>query len=378
MHKYVLIPDSFKGTMSSADICRVVAEEICLQNPGASIVSIPVADGGEGTVEAFLTAIPGGKRIEAPCKGPYMEDITGFYAMLPGDIAVVEMAAAAGLPMVGENRHAEKTTTYGVGQLIADALSRGARQIVLGLGGSATNDGGCGAAAALGVQFFNAAGETFVPVGGTLQDIASVSVDNVLPSVKEIPFMTMCDIDNPLCGPTGASAVFGPQKGADPAMVQHLDAGLRHMAQIVRRDLGIDILDVPGSGAAGGFGGGSVAFFGAQLRMGIDIVLDLTHFDAIAADADLVITGEGKLDSQSLRGKVVIGVARRAKALGVPVAALVGASETEIAAAYAEGVAGVFPINPVPEPFEVVRYHSEENLRFTARNLVHFMTALGR
>jgi len=265
-----------------------------------------------------------------------------------------------------------------VGQLIADALSRGARQIVLGLGGSATNDGGCGAAAALGVQFFNAAGETFVPVGGTLQDIASVSVDNVLPSVKEIPFMTMCDIDNPLCGPTGASAVFGPQKGADPAMVQHLDAGLRHMAQIVRRELGIDILDVPGSGAAGGFGGGSVAFFGAQLRMGIDIVLDLTHFDAIAADADLVITGEGKLDSQSLRGKVVIGVARRAKALGVPVAALVGASETEIAAAYAEGVAGVFPINPMPELFEVVRYHSEENLRFTARNLVHFMTALGR
>ena len=375
MSKYVLIPDSFKGTMSSAAICRVMAQEIRALEPDAQIVSVPVADGGEGTVEAFLTAM-GGQRIEVACKGPYFEDITGYFAMLPGDIAVVEMAVAAGLPMVGQRRNAEATTTYGVGQLIDAALDHGARQVILGLGGSATNDGGCGAAAALGVEFRNAAGERFVPVGGTLKDIASVSAAHVHPRISCVPFTTMCDIDNPLCGESGASAVFGPQKGADEAMVARLDAGLRHLAEVAERDLGRRILDLPGSGAAGGFGGGSVAFFNSTLRMGIDIVLDVTRFDSLAADADLVLTGEGKLDSQSLRGKVVIGVARRAKPLGVPVAALVGASETDIDAAYDEGVSGVFPINPLPQPFEEVREHVEENLRFTVRNLLRYTECL--
>lgn len=375
MSKYVLIPDSFKGTMSSAAICRVMAQEIRALEPDARIVSVPVADGGEGTVEAFLTAV-GGQRIEVACKGPYFEDITGYFAMLPGDIAVVEMAVAAGLPMVGQRRNAEATTTYGVGQLIAAALDRGARQVILGLGGSATNDGGCGAAAALGVEFRNAAGELFVPVGGTLKDIASVSAARAHPQISCVPFTAMCDIDNPLCGESGASAVFGPQKGADEAMVARLDAGLRHLAEVAERDLGRRILDLPGSGAAGGFGGGSVAFFNSVLRMGIDIVLDVTRFDSLAADADLVLTGEGKLDSQSLRGKVVIGVARRAKPLGVPVAALVGASETDIDAAYDEGVSGVFPINPLPQPFEEVREHVEENLRFTVRNLLRYTECL--
>ncbi len=375
MSKYVLIPDSFKGTMSSAAICRVMAQEIRALEPDAQIVSVPVADGGEGTVEAFLTAV-GGQRIEVACKGPYFEDITGYFAMLPGDIAVVEMAVAAGLPMVGQRRNAEATTTYGVGQLIAAALDHGARQVILGLGGSATNDGGCGAAAALGVEFRNAAGELFVPVGGTLKDIASVSAAHAHPRISCVPFTAMCDIDNPLCGESGASAVFGPQKGADEAMVARLDAGLRHLAEVAERDLGRRILDLPGSGAAGGFGGGSVAFFNSTLRMGIDIVLDVTRFDSLAADADLVLTGEGKLDSQSLRGKVVIGVARRAKPLGVPVAALVGASEPGIDAAYDEGVSGVFPINPLPQPFEEVREHVEENLRFTVRNLLRYTECL--
>ena len=375
MSKYVLIPDSFKGTLSSAAICRAMAQEICALEPDARIVSIPVADGGEGTVEAFLTAV-GGDRVEVACKGPYFEDITGYFAMLPGDIAVVEMAVAAGLPMVGERRNAEATTTYGVGQLVAAALDRGARQVILGLGGSATNDGGCGAAAALGVEIRNAEGETFIPVGGTLKDIASVSLAHAHPLIKNVPFTTMCDIDNPLCGETGASAVFGPQKGADEAMVARLDAGLQHLADVVACDLKRDILHLPGSGAAGGFGGGSVAFFDSTLRMGIDIVLDITQFDRLAADADLVLTGEGKLDGQSLRGKVVIGVARRAKQLGVPVAALVGGSETDINAVYEEGVSGVFPINPAPQPFEVVREHAEENLRFTVSNLMRYTERL--
>ena len=375
MSKYVLIPDSFKGTLSSTAICRIMSEEILALEPNAQIFSIPVADGGEGTVEAFLTAV-GGERIEVSCKDPYFEDITGYFAMLPGGIAVVEMAVAAGLPMVGERRNAEAATTYGVGQLIRAALDRGARQVILGLGGSATNDGGCGAAAALGVEFRNAAGELFVPVGGTLKDIASVSAAHLYHLAKHVPFTTMCDIDNPLCGVTGASAVFGPQKGADDAMVIRLDEGLRHLADVVNRDLGRDILNLPGSGAAGGFGGGSVAFFDSTLRMGIDIVLDITRFDHLAADADLILTGEGRLDSQSLRGKVVIGVARRAKHLGVPVAALVGASETGIAAVYDEGISGVFPINPIPQPFETVREHTEENLRFTVSNLMRYTARL--
>lgn len=377
MKKFILIPDSFKGTMSSVEICAIVGEEIRAKYPDAEIVSIPVADGGEGTVDAFLTAV-GGQRIEVACKGPYMEDITGFYGLLPDGTAVIEMAAAAGLPMVGERRHAEQTTTYGVGQLIAHAAHHGAKAIVLGLGGSATNDGGCGCAAALGVRFLDENGEPYTPVGGTLDKLSAVDISRLDPAVAALSFTTMCDIDNPMCGPNGASAVFGPQKGADPDMVAVLDANLLHLAEIIKRDLGRDVLTVPGGGAAGAFGAGSVAFFDSQLRMGIETVLDLTGFDAQAADADLVITGEGKLDSQSLRGKVVIGVARRAKKANVPVAALVGASETEIEGAYAEGVAGVFPINPAPKTFDEVKGECRKNLRFTARNLLHFVAALER
>ena len=249
---------------------------------------------------------------------------------------------------------------------------------MLALGGSATNDGGCGAAAAVGVKFYRATGESFVPVGGTLKDIHRIDTSGMDPAVRSILILTMCDIDNPLCGPTGASAVFGPQKGADAAMVRRLDDGLRHLAALLERDVGRDVLNLPGGGAAGGFGAGAAAFFESPLQMGIDVVLALTDFDRRAADAALVITGEGRLDSQSLRGKVVVGVARRAKALGVPVAALVGGSDTDVAAVYGEGVSGVFPINPLPQPFSEVRAHCRENLRFTAENLMRFYRAVRR
>lgn len=375
MKKVVLIPDSFKGTMSSAQICGILAEELRAAQPGAEVVSIPVADGGEGTVDAMLAAV-GGERIETACCGPFMERIIGFYGLLPDGTAVIEMAAAAGLPLVGDRLRPDRTTTYGVGELIADALERGARRLVIGLGGSATNDGGCGAAAALGVQFFKEDGTVFVPTGGTLSEIAHISVAELSPALREAEIVTMCDIDNPLCGPAGASAVFAPQKGATPEMVDTLDAGLRHLAKIVKKDLQRDILRIPGGGAAGGMGAGTVAFFGSTLQMGIETVLDVADFDTVAADADLIITGEGRLDAQSLRGKVVIGVARRAKKLGVPVAALVGAAERGIADAYKAGVSGVFPINPEPKPFSEVRGESEENLRFTARNLIHFIGCL--
>ena len=375
MSRYVLIPDSFKGTLSSLEICQIVTEEILTLEPDAEICAIPVADGGEGTVDAFLSAV-GGQRVTLHCTGPWGEPVSAFYGLLPDGSAVIEMAAAAGLPLAGDRRDPEKTTTFGVGQLMAHAAAHGARQIVLALGGSATNDGGCGAAAALGVTFYDDRGEPFVPVGGTLRRIARVSADRLDPALRRIPVVTMCDIDNTLCGPSGAAAVFGPQKGADEAMVRRLDEGLLHLARVIRRDLGPEVLTLPGGGAAGGFGAGAAAFFGSPLRVGIDVVLDLTEFDRRAVGADLIMTGEGRLDSQSLRGKVVIGVARRAKALGVPVAALVGGSETDIAAAYEAGVSGVFPINPLPLPFEEVRLHCRENLRFTAGNLLRFYRSI--
>ena len=248
MHKYILIPDSFKGTLSARDFCAVAREAIGRADPGAQVLSIPLADGGEGTVEAFLAAC-GGQRIECPCAGPYGGTAPGFYGLLPDGTAVVELAAAAGLPLAGTDLHPADATTYGVGQLLLHAARHGARRLLLGLGGSATNDGGCGAAAALGVEFYDSRGRTFVPIGGTLVDIHRICAENLEPLP---PVTVLCDVDNPLCGPRGAAAVFGPQKGADPDMVQLLDAGLAHLAAVLRRDTGRDVLDMPGGGAAGG------------------------------------------------------------------------------------------------------------------------------
>lgn len=377
MAKYVLIPDSFKGTLSSEDICRIASEEILRLEPEAEICAIPVADGGEGTVDAFLAAV-GGTRAEVPCTGPCGQEVMGFYGLLPDGTAVVEMAAAAGLPLAGACRDPEKTTTYGVGQLMAHALSRGAKRLVLGLGGSATNDGGCGAAAALGAEFLDEEGRAFVPTGGTLTQIAHIRMKGLRETLAGAEVTVMCDIDNPLCGPAGAAAVFGPQKGADAAMVARMDAGLRHLAETLEKDVGMEVLTLAGGGSAGGFGAGAAAFFGGQLRMGIDVVLDLTDFDRKCRSASLVITGEGHLDSQSLRGKTVVGVARRARALGVPAAALVGGCETALDAVYAEGVSGVFPIHPALCTWPQAAARTEEDLRFTMGNLLRFMAALRR
>lgn len=377
MAKYVLIPDSFKGTLSSEDICRIASEEILRLEPEAEICAIPVADGGEGTVDAFLAAV-GGTRAEVPCTGPCGQEVMGFYGLLPDGTAVVEMAAAAGLPLAGACRDPEKTTTYGVGQLMAHALSRGAKRLVLGLGGSATNDGGCGAAAALGAEFLDAEGRAFVPTGGTLTQIAHIRMKGLRETLAGAEVTVMCDIDNPLCGPAGAAAVFGPQKGADAAMVARMDAGLRYLAEMLEKDVGMAVLALAGGGSAGGFGAGAAAFFGGQLRMGIDVVLDLTDFDRKCRGASLVITGEGHLDSQSLRGKTVVGVARRARALGVPAAALVGGCETALDAVYAEGVSGVFPIHPALCTWPQAAARTEEDLRFTMGNLLRFMAALRR
>lgn len=368
--KIVLMPDSFKGTLSARDFCAVAEEEIKKLHPAAEVLSLPVADGGEGTVDAFLTAV-GGQRMEVACQDPYGREIMGFYGLLEDGTAIVEMAAAAGLPLVGEEKNPALTSTYGVGQLIAHAAYKGAKTIVLGLGGSATNDGGCGCAAALGVQFLNEMGKTFIPTGGTLKDIAQIDIRGLDPAVKALPITAMCDIDNPLCGKEGAAAVFAPQKGADEKMVDMLDDGLRHFAHVVRRDVGVDVLSVAGAGAAGGFGAGALALLGGKLQRGFDTVLSVTEFHRRAKGADLVITGEGRLDSQSLRGKVVLEVAKNAAALGAETIALVGAVEEGcIPVALKAGLTAVHSINPPHAKFEDVRHHAAENLRMTIRRVV--------
>ena len=376
MRKAVLIPDSFKGTMSSAEIISIMKERILAYHPQCSIVSIPVADGGEGSVDSFLTAL-GGERITLKTRGPWNEEMESFYGMLPDGTAVIEMAASAGLPLVGDRKDPSKTTTYGVGELILDAAKRGAKRLVIGLGGSATNDAGCGAAAACGVSFRDKDGNSFVPVGDTLDRIESVDLSTMDERVKALPITAMCDIDNPFYGPTGAAAIYGPQKGADPHMVEVLDGKMMKLASVIEAHLGIALQGIPGSGAAGGMGGGMKAFFGARMQMGIDAVLEITGFEKLAEGADMVFTGEGKIDSQSLRGKVVIGVARKAKAMGIPVIAVVGDIGDDIQAAYDEGVAGIFSINRVAVPYKEARPRAKNDMKLTMDNIMRFMQRMG-
>lgn len=375
MRKAVLIPDSFKGTMSSSRIIAVMKAQILKYWPECQIVSIPVADGGEGSVDSFLTAL-GGEKISIRTQGPWGEEIDSFYGLLPDNTAVIEMAASAGLPLVGDRKDPSKTTTYGVGELILDAAKKGAGRIVIGLGGSATNDAGCGAAAACGVTFLDGEGKSFVPTGATLDRIASIDLSTMDESVRKLEITAMCDIDNPFYGPSGAAAVYGPQKGADEEMVSFLDERMKKLSSLVESQLGIDLQAIPGSGAAGGMGGGMKAFFNARLQMGIDTVLDVTGFDDLARGADWIFSGEGKIDSQSLRGKVVIGVARKAKRLGVPVIAVVGDIADDIDAAYDEGVTGIFSINRVAVPYKEARLRAESDMALTMDNIVRFIKSV--
>lgn len=374
--KWILVPDSFKGTMSSREVCGILREELQKRMPEAEILSLPVADGGEGSVDAFLEAV-GGRRVTAPCTGPDGAPMEGFFGLLgDGTTAVVEMAAAAGLPLLEGRLDVEGATTYGVGELILAAVEAGARKIIVGLGGSATNDGGCGCAAALGVRFLDETGAAFIPVGRTLGRIAHIDRTHLASSLAGVELITMCDIDNPLCGPTGAAAVFGPQKGADGPAVERLDRGLRHLAEVVRADLGVEILNLPGAGAAGGMGGGMAAFLGSRLQMGIDAVLDTADFDALLPGTRAVITGEGRIDGQSLRGKVVVGVARRAKKAGIPVIAVVGDIASGAAAAYEEGVTAMFSTNRRAVPWEQARLTAKEDLRAAAGDLFRLWAAM--
>lgn len=376
MKNFLLIPDSFKGTMSSEQICTIMDRATKRHFPDAHVTSIPVADGGEGSVDAFLQAI-GGEKKYLTVQGPFGNPMESFYGILKGNTAVIEMAACAGLPLVGDDLRPDLTTTYGVGQLMIDAAKHGCDTIIVGLGGSATNDAGCGAAAACGVVFKDKEGIPFVPTGGTLDKVASIDTSSLDPRIQNITITTMCDIDNPFHGKTGAAYVFAPQKGADAALVERLDANMQSLAKVIERDCKVDVQSIAGSGAAGGMGGGMAAFFKSQLQMGIETVLDTVGFDKLLQHTDLVLTGEGKIDGQSLRGKVVIGVARRAKKANVPVIAVVGDIADDVEGAYGEGVSAIFSINRLAVDFKVAKARAKEDMEKTIDNLMRFIKRMG-
>ena len=372
MKKIICIPDSFKGTLSSAQVCNIMEQSIHQHFPSCEVVKIEVADGGEGSVDAFLAAV-GGEKIFVTVNNPYFEPMESFFGVLEGNVAVIEMAAAAGLPLVSDRPNPMETTTYGVGELMLAAVNRGCKKIIVGLGGSSTNDGGCGAASAIGVKFYDIQGNAFVPTGKSLIDIAKIDLSGVSTGFNDVEIITMCDIDNPMYGLTGAAHIFSPQKGADPAMVLTLDEGLHHLANVIKDQLNLDVSTISGGGAAGAMGAGMVAFFNSRLQMGIETILDLVDFDRLIKDADLIFTGEGKIDSQSLQGKVPIGVARRAKKAQVDVIAVVGTIGKDIDAVYDMGITAIFSINPEPVPFETAKLKSKENLALTMGNIVRML-----
>lgn len=373
MRHVVLAPDSYKGTLSSRQICRIMAEAVRRHFPACRVEAIPAADGGEGSVDCLLEAL-GGIRREVRVRGPFGEGMTAAYGLLAdGKTAIVETASCAGLPLAEGRRDPRITTTYGVGQLLLDAAEQGCRTILLGLGGSCTNDAGAGAAAAAGVRFYDRQGRAFIPTGGTLADVARIDASGLDPRLRGVEIRGLCDIDNPLHGETGAALVFAPQKGADPAAVRLLDEGLAHIGRLMERDLGCPAASLPGGGAAGGFGAGLAAFLGGRLCRGIETVLDTVRFDERTAGADLVFTGEGRLDRQSLSGKVISGVADRAAALGVPVIAVVGGYDPPLEDIHARGVAAVFSINRLPEELSASRTHSGENLSLTMDNILRLL-----
>lgn len=373
MKKCIIVSDSFKGTLSSLEICRIARETVPQIFPGCQVLTIPVADGGEGTVDCFVEAI-GAAPETVDATGPYGEKICAVYAK-SGTKAVVEMACAAGLPMVGARKNPEATTTFGVGQIIRHAIEHNCTEILLGLGGSCTNDGGCGCAAALGVKFYDQAGREFVPVGGTLDQIRRIDRSESKRLLDGVKITAMCDVENPLFGPDGAAYVFAPQKGADPAMVQRLDNQLRSLDVSWKRELGVSLSECPGGGAAGGMGAGCIAFLDAELRSGIEAVLDLVEFDRCMDGADLVITGEGRIDGQSLHGKVISGVAKRTCSNKTPLVVIAGSIADDAAPVYDLGVSAVFGIDRTAVAFEERVHKTKDDYRATLNDVLRLIRA---
>jgi glycerate 2-kinase len=367
--KVVIAPDKFKGSLTASQVAEAMARGAIRAAPGSSVDLVPMADGGEGTVDALVAATRGSYG-HAEVTGPLGEPVTARFGLLgDGRTAAIEMAAASGLVLVPpERRNPLMASTRGTGELLLAAIAAGARRVIIGIGGSATNDGGAGLGQALGYRLLDSQGR-----------LARIEPSGRRPELDGIALAVACDVSNPLCGPAGASAVYAPQKGATPAMVEQLDANLAHFASIVARDLGISIRDLPGSGAAGGLGGGLVAFAGGRLEGGVDLVIDAVNLAARLAGADLCLTGEGSLDAQSAFGKTPVGVARLARSIGCPTLALAGSIGPGAEAVLEQGIDAYFSICTGPMSLDHAMAHAGELLERAAEQAVRaFLADRGR
>ncbi|MGR7708166.1 glycerate kinase [Klebsiella aerogenes] len=377
--KIVIAPDSYKESLSALDVATAIETGFREIYPHAEYVKVPVADGGEGTVEAMVAATQG-HIVQVSVTGPLGEPVNAFYG-LSGDMrcAYIEMAAASGLESVPPTRRNPLlTTSWGTGELIRHALDAGVSQIIIGIGGSATNDGGAGMAQALGAKLLSAGQQQIAPGGGALETLARIDLSELDPRLADCRIDVACDVTNPLTGPQGASAVFGPQKGATAAMIERLDRGLQHFAQIIDRELDIDVLNLEGGGAAGGMGAALYAFCGANLRPGIEIVTDALGLAELVADADLVITGEGRIDSQTIHGKVPVGVAKVAKRFNVPVIGIAGSLTADVGVVHQHGLDAVFSVLYSVCTLDEALANSAANVRMTARNVAAVLQMGGK
>lgn len=369
--KIVIAPDSFKETNSSARVALAIERGVRTVIPGAEIVRVPIADGGEGTVEA-VTEAGGGVLREISVTGPLGEITAASYGLLPDNRGVIEMASASGLPLVPEDRrNPELTTSRGTGDLIRDALEQGCEELLIGVGGSATNDGGVGMASALGYRFLGSSGDEIEPRGGSLHLLRRIDASEADPRLAKTKISVACDVTNPLLGSEGASAVYGPQKGADPAMVERLEAGLANLNRRLKADLGSDVAHVPGAGAAGGLGAGLMAFCGARLRSGIEAILDIVRFDEQIRGADLILTGEGAIDGSTTYGKVPVGIARRAH--NVPVIAVVGNIGRGAEAVHTHGIRAIMSTANGVMAIQEAMERSAELLEDAAKRLMRII-----
>ncbi|MFJ7501519.1 glycerate kinase [Serratia grimesii] len=370
LKKVVIAPDSFKESLSALEVAEAIERGFRQVYPQAQYVKLPMADGGEGTVDSMVAAT-GGEIVRVEVMGPLGQPVQAFYGLLgDGETAVIEMAAASGLHLAPKAlRDPRITTSYGTGELILAVLERGVKAIILGIGGSATNDGGAGMMQALGARLLDDKQNPLLPGGAALAQLAQIDLSEVDPRLQQVSVTAACDVDNPLCGPHGASAVFGPQKGATPEMVTQLDSALSHFGSLLQQATGREVINTPGAGAAGGMGAALLGMLNARLRPGIEIVIETLRLEEALCDADLVITGEGRLDSQSIHGKTPIGVARVAKRHGLPVIGIAGSLSKDYQVVHQHGIDAAFSVLDRIVTLDEALTEAADNLEVTARNV---------
>ena len=377
--KIVIAPQGFKGSLTALEVARAIEAGIKRAMPGAETVLVPVADGGDGTLQALVDS-SSGRTVTSTVTGPLGSPVQAEWGALgDGVTAVIEMARASGLALIKrELRDPLRATTRGTGELIKIALESGHRRFIVGIGGSATNDAGAGMAQALGARLLDGSGKDLPPGGGALANVERLDISRMDPRLRESKFTVACDVNNPLCGPTGASAIFGPQKGATPEMVHQLDAALAHFAEVIRRDLRVDVKDRPGAGAAGGLGAGLMAFVNAELRAGVDIVLEAVGLDRKLEGADLVITGEGQIDRSTAFNKAPVGVARLAKKRGIGVVAIAGSLGEGYQQVHEHGIDAVFSLVSGPMSLDDAMGKTRELVKIQAEEIARLILTARR